>query len=74
MREGLSLKKTGVKPTDDDRRWATECGLRLEDALFEIYKSGKPYVDKARSLLFNLTDPKNPELRLKILNQVLTAT
>ncbi|CDW89722.1 transcription elongation [Stylonychia lemnae] len=62
------------KVTEDDKRWATECALRIEDAIQENFKSGKSYGDKARSLLFNLNDPKNFELRYKILNQDLTAT
>jgi hypothetical protein len=46
-----------------ERRWAAECALRLEEHLYSINKCGKVYLEKARSLLFNLQDPKNPELK-----------
>jgi len=51
-----------------ERRWATECAIRLEEHLFCINKCGKVYTDKARSLLFNLQDPKNPELKKRLLD------
>lgn len=41
---------------ENDKNWATECGLRLEDELFENFQGAKLYADKARSLLFNLKD------------------
>jgi hypothetical protein len=55
-----------------ERQWAAECALRLEDYLYGFSKCGKPYQEKARSLLFNLQDPKNPELKKRILDQELT--
>ena len=57
---------------DEERRWATECALKLEEQLHLLYKSSKEYCDKARSLVFNLTDPKNQELKKRILLQELT--
>lgn len=71
MREGLTFCKDQPPPSEDDRRWATECALQLEDRLNELYFHSKTYTDKARSLIFNLSDTKNPELRFKILNQEL---
>eukprot|EP00347_Sterkiella_histriomuscorum_P017286 403349966 len=59
--------------TDGEKNWATECGLRIEDQLNVSYSQVKTYSDKARSLLFNLSDSKNFELRFKILNQELSA-
>jgi hypothetical protein len=32
-----------------------------------LFKSGKAYNDKARQLLFNLEDPKNPNARRALL-------
>ena len=64
MREGVSA--------DAERRWATECALKLEECLHGLFKAGKSYTDKARSLVFNLTDPKNRELRARLLLQELT--
>ena len=37
-----------------------------------MYKSSRDYSEKARSLLFNLTDPNNKELKGRILRQELT--
>ena len=68
--EGAASSK-GI--TEVQRRWAAECGLRLEEGLYALFKQGKAYTDKARSLLFNLSDPKNPDLKQRILDQELTA-
>ena len=58
---------------DEERRWATECALKLEEQLALLFKTSKDYAEKARSLLFNLTDPNNQELKDRILRQELTA-
>ena len=39
--------------------WAFECALRLEDELYRLYKAGKTYCDKVRSVIYNLSDTKN---------------
>ena len=57
---------------EDERRWATECALKLEEQLSTLYKNSSDYAEKARSLVFNLTDPKNSELKERILRQELT--
>lgn len=62
-----------VKVTDEDRQWATEIGLRLEEELYELFRSQtKTYSDKARMLLFNLQDPKNPAFKRMLLDQMIT--
>jgi len=43
--------------------------LRLENELYRLFKSGKPYNDKARQLIFNLEDPKNPNARMALLSR-----
>jgi hypothetical protein len=40
--------------------------------MYVRFKDSKDYSDKARSIFFNLKDPKNPELRSRIINGYLT--
>jgi transcription elongation factor S-II len=53
-------------------KFAAELALEIEDAIYTKFKDNKAYADKARSILFNLKDPKNPKLRSRILNGFLT--
>ena len=53
-------------------KFAAELALEIEDAIYTKFKDNKAYADKARSILFNLKDPKNPNLRSRILNGFLT--
>jgi transcription elongation factor S-II len=53
-------------------KFAAELALEIEDAIYSNFKDNKAYADKARSILFNLKDPKNPKLRSRILNGFLT--
>ena len=53
-------------------RFAAELALEIEDAIYTNFKETKAYGDKARCILFNLKDPKNPKLRSRILNGFLT--
>lgn len=59
----------------DDRTKATAAAiaLEIEERLNSKFKDLKAYADKARSLVFNLRDPKNPNLRNQILQGELTA-
>ena len=41
--------------------------MRLENEVYRLFKEGKAYNDKARQLLFNLEDPKNPNARRALL-------
>jgi hypothetical protein len=36
-----------------------DIALRMEQEMFKIFKCGKPYNDKSRSIIFNLSDKKN---------------
>ena len=73
MREGLILARNFNKHQEsEDKAWATECALKFEDYLHYLYaQDQRTYGEKARSLLFNLS--KNPELKIRVLNQELTA-
>jgi len=53
-------------------KFAAELALEIEDAIYSNFKETKAYGDKARCILFNLKDPKNPKLRSRILNGFLT--
>ena len=44
-----------------------QVAIKIEEVLNSKFKDKKNYSDKARSLLFNLRDPKNPELKKKVL-------
>jgi len=46
--------------------------MDIEDAMYERLKDSKDYADKARSIIFNLKDPRNPKLRTRILNGFMT--
>ena len=65
FKEGLSDKN---KFNEEDRRWAAECALKLEDCLYSMFREGKPYADKARFLIFNLGNSTNQELKMKLLS------
>lgn len=65
-RKLVDILRSGAKELElieKDKDWALECALRLEDKMFKLFKAGKPYADKSRSLLFNLGDSKNPKGR-----------
>ena len=40
--------------------------------MFSKYLDQKAYADKARSVLFNLRDPRNPMLRQNVLSDEIT--
>ena len=61
------------KYSEEDKRWGVECALKLEDTMNALFNNGKKYSEKARFLMFNLSDPKNQELMENILSQELTA-
>jgi len=42
-----------------DQKWAYECATRLEDEVYKLFKSGKLYCDRCRSILYNLQDANN---------------
>nr|XP_024384085.1 uncharacterized protein LOC112286435 [Physcomitrium patens]PNR48595.1 hypothetical protein PHYPA_013072 [Physcomitrium patens] len=54
--------KGGLHIMDQARKLATD----IEAELFKLYGSKKTYNQKARSLLFNLKDKSNPELRARV--------
>ena len=61
-----------VRESDISEDWPLECALRLEDHLSLNFQHGKPYNAKGRSLIFNLTDKKNPNPRMALLLKHVT--
>ena len=54
--------------TFEDKAMYAELALKIESALFTKHRLDmKGYHDKARSIVFNLRDKKNPLLRVKLL-------
>jgi transcription elongation factor S-II len=51
---------------------AVKFALETEEALNGIYKDKNSYAQKARSLIYNLRDKKNPELKQRIIDQEFT--
>lgn len=48
-------------------------GVEIEEQIYKVYKEkSKEYMDKVRSVFSNLRDPKNPELRSRLLNGEIT--
>ena len=61
------------KPYDNEiKERAAVIALELEDCLSSKYKDLKSYSDKARSLVFNLRDSKNPKLKVRIVESDIT--
>jgi hypothetical protein len=47
---------------------AARIALDIEERMYKKFNDLKAYVEKARSIFFNLKDPKNPKLRYNIFN------
>ena len=48
---------------------AVQRSMQIEDCLNAKFPDKKNYQNKARSLIFNLRDPKNPALKMKIIEE-----
>lgn len=51
---------------------AVQIALEIEDCLDFKFRDRKAYLDKARSLVFNLKDVKNPKLKVRVLDGFIT--
>ena len=66
--EILQTPMADEKAYDKDRLFmSANLAIEIENIMFEKYKDIKAYSDKARSLVFNLKDPKNPDLRFYVM-------
>ncbi|KAM0029360.1 putative transcription elongation factor S-II, central domain-containing protein [Helianthus debilis subsp. tardiflorus] len=62
----LNVSENNVKSPE-------ELASRIEAELFKLFGGvNKKYKEKGRSLMFNLKDPNNPELREKVLSGVIS--
>ncbi|CDW76467.1 transcription elongation factor a 1 [Stylonychia lemnae] len=59
---------------EDQLDCAAHLGNNIEKELFNKFPNIKEYQDKARSLVFNLKDSRNPELRVSLMQGILNPT
>lgn len=72
--EILQQHAPNQEPLDlSSKERAAQIGIGIEEALNSKFSRDlKAYADKARSIVFNLKDPKNPMLRNKLIEGDLT--
>ncbi len=59
---------------EDSKGQAAMLGIQIETIMHSQYGDDqKKYADKARSLVFNLKDTRNPDLKRNLMNGVITA-
>ena len=51
---------------------ATKLALDIESEVSNSHSDQRAYTDKIRSVLANLKDPKNPDLRARLMDGLLT--
>ena len=56
-----------------DSRLLIELGIRLEQETYRLFKHGKDYYSKIRTIIFNLTDKANPDAILALLSEQISA-
>ncbi|KAI7732222.1 hypothetical protein M8C21_006105 [Ambrosia artemisiifolia] len=70
VEQGQSGDLTG---SENNIKSPEELASRIEAELFKLFGGvNKKYKEKGRSLMFNLKDPNNPELREKVLSGVIS--
>ena len=78
MRDGIRKKLVdlivgGEESSELRKNQATKVALDIEDQVYKVLKDkSKDYTDKIRSILSNLRDPKNPELRTRLIDGEIT--
>ncbi len=71
--EILQTHDKDAEPYDlETKAKAATIGVQIEDCLNSKFQDLKAYSDKARSIIFNLKDPKNPKLKIDILKEDIT--
>jgi hypothetical protein len=70
-----AFNRTSVETSEEtkgENDWALECALRLENEIYRLFKAGKLYNDKARSVLFNLQDVRNKKASQMLLKKTVS--
>jgi transcription elongation factor S-II len=62
-----------VSYTQENKVNACQVAKDIEKVLSEKHRDTKGYCDKARSMIFNLRDPKNPKLKEQVLINIVSA-
>ena len=71
--EILQIPLDDSAPYEKDKlEIAAQIGVEIEECLNNKFKDLKTYSDKARSLVFNLKDPKNPRLKVRMVECDIT--
>lgn len=75
-RKFIEILQTPLDPkepySDEIKERAALISIEIEECLNNKFKDPKGYSDKARSLVYNLKDPKNPNLKVRIVESDLT--
>jgi len=77
MRDGLRKKLvdliTSEEKNEQRKSQGTKVALDIEDRVYKLLKDkSKDYTDKIRSIFSNLRDPKNPELKSRLIDGEIT--
>lgn len=78
MRDGIRKKLVDLLSSADSTNelrkiQATRVALDIEDQVYKVFKDrSKEYSDKIRSIFTNLRDPKNPELKNRLIDREIT--
>eukprot|EP00347_Sterkiella_histriomuscorum_P019547 403341216 len=67
----MQIPEEGVEYEEIVLTRAAQLGLQIEDELYKSFPRLAEYQNKARSLMFNLKDPKNPDLRMSLIEGVI---
>ena len=62
----------GLRKNLIQREVLVDLALRIENQMFKVFKHGKGYNDKTRSIIFNLTDEKNIDPLMTLLRQKIS--
>ena len=60
----LNVKKLG----SEKKEILVDMALRIENQMFKLYRCGKSYKDKSRSIIYNLTDERNLQPLTALIN------
>ena len=74
IRDKLAAALAPFYREPDDRYTPLTAAIAIEHSMFRYFgkdDANPQYLDKARSILWNIKDPKNPQLRRRVLDGTL---